>query len=222
MQFWFLVYVYLGLAYFSMIIIMWWKSPKSLWLYITFYIAAAPCLQVIFKTGTRQRARLVDINAIAQKLGPAVSDALIGLHAYTGCDSVSAFSGKGKSSGLAIIKTDEVLASVMSRLGQSFTVDASLLAACETFTCSLYGFPDSTEINAVRYKLLCANATTPERLPPSQNALKQHVHRANYQAAVWRGALRNDLVQPTPVGNGWVQSSDGKASQWCVILFNHI
>ncbi|XP_065189441.1 uncharacterized protein LOC135820064 [Sycon ciliatum] len=103
----------------------------------------------------------------------------------------------------------------MSRLGQSFTVDASLLAACETFTCRLYGFPDSTEINAVRYKLLCANATTPERLPPSQNALKQHVHRANYQAAVWRGALRNDLVQPTPVGNGWVQSSDGMLQiQW--------
>lgn len=40
--------------------------------------------QVIFKTGTKQRTRLVDVKRIADKLGPTISSALLGLHSFTG------------------------------------------------------------------------------------------------------------------------------------------
>lgn len=39
---------------------------------------------------------VVDISSIANALGPEISSALICLHCFTGCDSCSAFKGKGK------------------------------------------------------------------------------------------------------------------------------
>eukprot|EP00117_Sycon_ciliatum_P025244 scpid95671/ scgid20992/ len=60
--------------------------------------------KVIFKTGRQQRARLVDINAIAEALGSSTCRALIGVHSFSGCDSASAFVGKGKRAGLELVK----------------------------------------------------------------------------------------------------------------------
>ena len=41
--------------------------------------------------------RLIDISEINTKLNQEVCDALLGLDAFTGCDSLSAFLGKGKN-----------------------------------------------------------------------------------------------------------------------------
>jgi len=42
------------------------------------------------------------------------------------------------------------------------------------------------------------------KLPPCSDALRQHTHRANYQAAIWRGSLENSPTVPSPTGgHGW-------------------
>ena len=45
-------------------------------------------------SGTKSRMRYTDISQIVENLGDNICSALIGLHAFTGCDSVSAFVGK--------------------------------------------------------------------------------------------------------------------------------
>ena len=56
------------------------------------------------KSGTRTRARLVDIVNVAASFGVYVCSAHIGMHAYTGCDTISAPASKVKASALKLLK----------------------------------------------------------------------------------------------------------------------
>jgi len=46
------------------------------------------------RCGTQTRTRLIDIGTLYSAIGPDVCTALIGLHTFTGCDTVNAFAGK--------------------------------------------------------------------------------------------------------------------------------
>ena len=59
------------------------------------------------RTQTHRPTRLIDIRQICSAIGSQFSKTLIGLYAFTGCDSVSAFAGKGKIRALELIKTSE-------------------------------------------------------------------------------------------------------------------
>ena len=48
------------------------------------------------KCGTRTRTRLVNISKVVAAIGEDVCRPLVGLHSFTGCDTVGAFAGKGK------------------------------------------------------------------------------------------------------------------------------
>ena len=50
----------------------------------------------------------MDIRKLRAVLGDKLSQALIALHAFTGCDTVSAFAGRGKTGPLKQLKKDEV------------------------------------------------------------------------------------------------------------------
>ena len=68
--------------------------------------------------------RLIDISESTQSLNQDVCDALLGLHAFTGCDSMSAFLGKGKKRAVKIIqKCPQVHKQLMQSLGTSWNVD---------------------------------------------------------------------------------------------------
>ena len=53
---------------------------------------------------SQQMARYIDIGKIASAIGLQVCKALLGLHAFTGCDSVSSFAGIGKVKPLKILR----------------------------------------------------------------------------------------------------------------------
>ena len=113
--------------------------------------------------------------------------AQIGLHAFTGCDAISAFSGKGKWKGLQLVRGSEELADAMAALGSSFTASETALLSVKLFACPMYGEKDGSRyIKQVQYRLFCdrQKAREPRQLPPSEDALLQHTKRANYQAAI--------------------------------------
>ena len=60
--------------------------------------------RVFFRTGTKTRSRYVDIQAVRGHLDEGVCNALLGLHALTGCDTTSAFKRRGKKAGLQILQ----------------------------------------------------------------------------------------------------------------------
>ena len=171
---------------------------------------------VLFLTGTKQRRRYVNISKVAAELGPSVCRALLGYHALSGCDSVSAFVGKGKALGFRLLIASPAIQEHLQMLGQEFRPNFNQLAqSCEAVVCSWYGYPGANNINDVRYAMFCCKAGDSSQLPPTQNALQEHVHRANYQAAVWHRALEAEPDIPHPASHGWIVDQNGHLCvQW--------
>ena len=51
--------------------------------------------QLICRTGTQPCTRCLDLTTIGRELGQEMCNALPGYHAFIGCDSTSAFTGRG-------------------------------------------------------------------------------------------------------------------------------
>ena len=101
--------------------------------------------------------------------------ALIGLHAFTGCDAISAFSGNCKRKGLQLVRGSEELADAMAALGFSFTASETALLSGKLFACAMYGEKDgSRDINQVRYRLFCdpQKAREPRQLRLAENSIR--------------------------------------------------
>jgi hypothetical protein len=69
------------------------------------------------KSGNEPRRRIVDIKAIRDAISPVASKCHPGLHAYTGCDTVSAFGGKGKLKAWKLVQQNEDYQQTLSELG---------------------------------------------------------------------------------------------------------
>uniref|UniRef100_UPI00358DDB47 uncharacterized protein n=1 Tax=Myxine glutinosa TaxID=7769 RepID=UPI00358DDB47 len=164
------------------------------------------------KCGTSTWTRLVDIVKVAATVGVDVCRALIGMHAYTGCDTVSVFAGKGKTSALKLLTKNRETQNTFQELGQIWDLSREVMNKLETFTCLLYGPKAlSTNVNDLRYHLFCAKKGEVEshQLPPCRDCLVKHAQRANYQAAIWRQCLEQDPKVPSPVGRGWKMEKEG-------------
>ena len=59
------------------------------------------------KCGTKNWTRFIDIGKVAQSVGGSVYEALIGPHAFTGCDTVRAFAGQGKMIALKLMESNK-------------------------------------------------------------------------------------------------------------------
>ena len=161
--------------------------------------------------GTKRR--IVGISEVADQLRKQVAEgipkqdaceALIGLHALTGCDTVSAFASKGKWRPVQMVVKNQGYVKTMKDIGKEWSVNEATFRATEEFVCQLYG-KKCTSVDSLRYELHCAKAgkVEPEALPPCQSSLRLHVSRANYQAAIWRRATEACPDIPSPHGHGW-------------------
>ena len=142
---------------------------------------------------------------------------LPGLHAFTGCDTTSAFVGKGKKKGLDLLEKSETALAAMQKLGESFEVSDSLTKLCQDFICALFGGQKDT-VNELRYLLFCIKSMQDYQLQPTLNALRKHVSRANYQCAIWKRALLPQPSVPSPVGKRWKITEDGLSVDWMDLL----
>eukprot|EP00745_Piridium_sociabile_P027749 TRINITY_DN44663_c0_g1_i3.p1 TRINITY_DN44663_c0_g1~~TRINITY_DN44663_c0_g1_i3.p1 ORF type:complete len:1606 (-),score=395.32 TRINITY_DN44663_c0_g1_i3:590-5317(-) len=176
-----------------------------------------PC-QIYQKRGTQNRTRFVDITKLGKALGDSICNSLIGLHAFTGCDSVSAFAGRGKLGALKLLKKDISFQETFYQLGQSWDVSEELFERVQQFTCQMYTAGSSTtEVNELRYQLFCAKRGEVEssQLPPCRECLFMHVLRANYQAAIWSCSLQSQPAVPDPTESGWINDGGGQlAIHW--------
>ena len=79
------------------------------------------------KCGIQNRTRFVDISKLTWSLGDSVCDSQIGLHAFKGYYTVSAFASRGKLSSLKLMKTDITYQETFSQVGQTWDVQHSYL-----------------------------------------------------------------------------------------------
>ena len=147
----------------------------------------------------------MSLTAIAEQFGEDQCAALPGLHAFTGCDTTSAFSGKGKKAALDLVVAGGMNLKAMQQLEQTPVVSVELMLLCRQFVCALYGRPALSDVNEVRYQIFRTSACQSASLPTTEDALGNHVKRANYQTYVWRHAMTNAPLQ-SPHGQGWLVS----------------
>ena len=163
-----------------------------------------PC-SLFFFTGVGNRTRIIDLVKVSTALGNGVCLALIGIHTFSGCDSTSAFHGKGKRKTFSVACEKEEYLSAFTHLGSSFELDQSTFDVLSKYVCQLYGQSSAENVNDARYRAFCmASSALPElSMPPTSDALHQHCKRANYQAAKMRHSLKGIMSAPSPNGNGW-------------------
>ena len=103
-----------------------------------------------------------NINDIVETNGHDLCSALLGLHAFTGCDSNSSFMRKGKINPIKIMKKDNSFIQAFKRLGTSEDVNESDIDTFERFTCKLYGSKKKVEdLNTLRYTRFMSKNTRP-------------------------------------------------------------
>ena len=175
-----------------------------------------PC-PIYQKCGTQNRTRFVDISKLALSLGDSVCDSLIGLHACTGCDTVSAFDSRGNLSALKRMQRDITYQETFSQVGLSLDVQPQLFEKVQQFTCRMYVAASSTTtVNDLRYQLFCAKRGQIESnlLPPCRDCLFMHLLRANYQAVIWKCCLYARPIVPDPTKCGCIDDDATLAIHW--------
>ena len=152
-------------------------------------------MMFFFETGTGDKHRFLSVRKHAAVLGNA-TQALPGLHAFTGCDSTSAYVHKGKNRPLSIMRRRADFIQAFSDLGTDASkVDDSLFSVLQEFVCAMYSSYNVSDVNNVRSTLFRARYNTglPQSmlsprtsgidlslLPPRKSSLVKHVLQAIY------------------------------------------
>ena len=177
-------------------------------------LAHSPSLTKCYmKKGRGAKSRIIDlslvVNSLEMQLDPGIDKncflkSLIGVHAITGCDSTSAFSGKRKWKAVQLLQRSEKYVQAMASIGDGWEVSEDTFKDTEALVCQIYG-KKCQSVDVLRYEIHCAKGgkVEPEALPPCQSSLRLHVTRANYQAAIWKRAIVPLPVIPSPGGHGW-------------------
>ena len=180
--------------------------------------------QTLFDTAVANRHL---VNDIQQVIRYDVAQALPALHAFTGCDAVSAFIRKGKTTPYHIAKRNMCILETFKILGLSpdFVSEDTWNYK---FVCTLYGF--RTRLTRIVIDRKCFNhgtwhgtwqscealSTAPNvgidmsLLPPCSSSLRRHSQRANYQALIQHNAHVQYPVLPAADRSGWCLDDVGK------------
>ena len=202
------------------------KSPDSDIFFILLHFSPTTDINILFDTKIDNKPRLIDVSSIGEEFGQEKCAALLGLHAYTGCDTTSAFRGKGKIIPLKKALKVPRFISALAKLGNNWNTSSQVIDELELFTCTLYGGkPGVTNIDDLRLTAINKMSTkegrsTPSNvdmstLPPCRKSLIQHVYRVNYQVAIWKSA--NNPISRIPDashGHGWVMTNEGLKPLW--------
>ena len=178
---------------------------------------AYPLADIWVAFGKGKKFRFYCINHICASLGESKARALPVFHALTGCDTTSAFRGKGKKSSWKAWKSfEEVTETFVFLAGHPFEhldYDSMHFHRIERFTVILY---DKTSplslVNEAREDLFCQKNRAMDRIPPTRNALLQHIQRAIFQAGIWTTCTEAVPVIPTPDDFAWTK--DESTNLW--------
>ena len=135
---------------------------------------------------------VLDINETVQRLGPRKCSQLLGIHALSGCDTVSYPFVKGKKAALKLLEID--IPGLDQVLGQPGATDAQLQETAHTFFLPLYGQKGCTAMNDARAHFYRGHKKPPplKKLPPTDANLQLHVLRAHLQVLLWKAAGQRD------------------------------
>ena len=175
--------VILAIAMFSQI------NPDELWLAF----------------GIKLHFRYIPFHEIVRGLDPVMCKTLPVFHAFTGCDTVSAFGGRGEKTAWNVWKVfPDVTEALEDLMLMEDNISDLSLSSLERFVVLLYDWTsDLLTVNDARKQLFTQQSRSLENIPTTQAALKQHIKRASYQAHCWNMAIIQIPELPSPAEWGW-------------------
>ena len=185
-----------------------WANDTDVAVIAIHYFHQSKAQEVFIKIGVGEKTRFLPIHDVSRTLGSDLCAMVPGLHALSGCDSVSAFFKKGKKLPWKIVKEEPEKYENLSQLGENSSISDAIVSDVEKLVCVMYSsstVSHSNDINELRYKLFCQKQHGSESLPPSRNALEEHTKRANYQALIWKSAHIAKPILPKPENHGWMK-----------------
>lgn len=174
-------------------------------------------LWIAFGQGTH--LKWIPIHDIISTLGPEKTSGILFFHAFTGCDIVSAFRGKGKKSAWQTWHCNDA-SSVFNKLSKyPPTVGDEDLEILEKYVVTMYDRSSTaTCVNNARLELFARKQRSYQSIPPTQAALVQHLKRAAYQAAcIWSQATVCQPETQSPADWGWIQEDDIWKTCWSTL-----
>ena len=126
---------------------------------------------------------VLDVNKTIEQLGLRKCSQLLGLHALSGCDTVSYPFGKGKKSAIKLLEI--YIPGLDQVLGQPDATHAQLKATADSFYLPLYGQKSCTAMSDARAHFFRGRKYKKppllKKLPPTDANLQLHVLRAHLQ-----------------------------------------
>ena len=165
-------------------------------------------VEVWVAMGTGSHLRYLAAHEISNILGSGMSKALPVFHAFTGCDTVSCFAGRGKKTAFTVWKSYPAVTDAFLQLATTPTspIGEACMEHLERFVILMYDrTSNKTNFNEARKQLFAQKSRAYDAIPPTRAALLQHTNRAAYQAGhCWGQALTPSPDLPSPGDWGWI------------------
>ena len=165
---------------------------------------------ISFKAG--KTTRIMSLNNIATNLGPITCKAMALFHAFTGSDSTSSFKFKGKRYCCKLMQeVPSLMEEFATIVDTPFQTSPRLKEVAARFVCRLYSneSEDYSDVDLVRMRVFSQKTRDVERIPPTSDALEQHLKRSVFQASIWATAHMSMMPDNNPTCHGW-KEEDGK------------
>ena len=186
----------------------------------TAYVVKLSIQELWVDFGVGKHTRCIPAHKIAQDLGPDTCEALPFFHSITGCDTVSAFAGRGKKTAFEAWRAYPDITTVFRTLSKTPTsVTEQQIKSLQRFVVLMYSRTSSlSSVNEARQALFAQGTRTIQNIPPTEAALIEHIKRAVYQGGhVWGQALVPIQLLPSPSDWGWEPSMQGWKPKWTVL-----
>lgn len=182
------------------------SSDSNILVLLIHHFERMQCEQLWLRTGSSKKRMYAPIHTICSTLSKVVKQNILAFDAITGSYITSFMAGITKNTGWNIYIEN---ASLLSGLNKSNLTENAIRSA-EEFVVKLYKLGQkATTTNSARYILFGA-VKAPEFLPPTTDAVEQHIKRSHYQSIIWKNIAEPQIDSRSPLCSGWTQNNDDK------------
>jgi len=159
--------------------------------------------------GVSKNRKMIPVHEICANIPHAIAINLPFFHAFTGCDTVSAFCGIGKRTAWKAWMSFREVDAAFGTLATSDVIHQNTMKLIERYVVLMYDHTSTCAgVNECRRILYTRKNRAIENIPPTANALLQHSKRASLQAHIWKDCLSATAEIRVPTDWGWKVAAD--------------
>ena len=199
------------------------RSPYSDIFFIILYYAAEVNATIIFDTGHGNQRHLLDLSAFSTAYGQEYCEALLPLHAFSHCDTTSAFVHIGKVKPIKTLEKFPCFQQSLRELDQNWELDECTMVDLDILYEHCMGMPDTMMLTNCATTCSWTNASWRVSMQvkgqilvffhPCREALKMHIKHVNYHVRLWKlSHIQNPYS--SPLEHGWIIINNKLEPQW--------